>query len=73
MLVFLVLDDVRIPIHSSVPLVQETIIKMFLGMPYTLYCYRSLDQKLELLDEAVATEDGNIILAVINSCLLIPI
>ncbi|KAF2883897.1 hypothetical protein ILUMI_22282 [Ignelater luminosus] len=60
-----VLDDVRIPTHSSVPLVQETITKMFLGMPYTLYVYRSLDQKLELLDEAVATEDGNIILTVL--------
>ncbi|KAF5286970.1 hypothetical protein FQR65_LT12384 [Abscondita terminalis] len=60
-----VLDDVRTMSQSSVPSVQETIIKMFLGMPFSLSIYRSLSQKLELLDEAVASEDGNVILMVL--------
>ncbi|KAF5294742.1 hypothetical protein FQA39_LY00226 [Lamprigera yunnana] len=57
--------DVRIIYQTSAPSVQETIIKMFLGMPYSLTIYRSLNQKLELLDEAVNSEDGNIILTVL--------
>ncbi|KAK5639576.1 hypothetical protein RI129_012068 [Pyrocoelia pectoralis] len=60
-----VLDDVRITYQTPTPSAQETIIKMFLGMPYSLSVYRSLSQKLELLDEAIASDDGNIILAVL--------
>ncbi|KAK4872111.1 hypothetical protein RN001_016235 [Aquatica leii] len=60
-----VLDDVRTTLQTTAPTVQETIIKMFLGMPYSLSVYRSLSQKLDLLDEAVSSEDGNIILTVL--------
>uniref|UniRef100_A0A1Y1MLL0 Vps16 C-terminal domain-containing protein n=2 Tax=Photinus pyralis TaxID=7054 RepID=A0A1Y1MLL0_PHOPY len=60
-----VLNDVRITYQTPTPSVQETVIKMFLGMPYSLSVYRSLSQKLDLLDEAIASEDGNIILAVL--------
>lgn len=58
------MDDVSLHSATSVPLIQETILKMFLGMPHNLYVYRSLDLKLELLDEAVGTQDGNVILSV---------
>lgn len=47
-----------------VPPVEETIKNMFCGRRYILSCYRSLEHKLELLDAALGTFDGNIILTV---------
>lgn len=35
-----------------------------MGEPYSLHLYRSLDQKKDLLDEAIKSGDGNTILAV---------
>lgn len=43
---------------------EETIQKLFLGLPCLLDNYRSLEQKLDLLQRAVETADGNIILKV---------
>lgn len=37
---------------------------MFCNRRYVLSCYRSLEHKMQLLDAAVDTFDGNIILTV---------
>ncbi|CAM9924356.1 unnamed protein product [Lampetra planeri] len=44
---------------------EETIWKMFKGNPYSLEQYRSLKEKLELLDRAVQFHDGNVITAIL--------
>lgn len=43
---------------------SKTIRLIMLGQPYSLHLYRSLDLKMQLLDEAVKSGDGNAILAV---------
>uniref|UniRef100_S4REQ0 Spermatogenesis-defective protein 39 homolog n=1 Tax=Petromyzon marinus TaxID=7757 RepID=S4REQ0_PETMA len=44
---------------------EETIWKMLKGNPYSLEQYRSLKEKLELLDRAVQFHDGNVITAIL--------
>lgn len=45
------------------------LIKMILLQPFSLEKFRSLQDKLLLLDEAVAVYDGNVITAVSHTCL----
>lgn len=62
----LILEDVRIPSMSShVPPVEESIKKAFLGKPCVFSNYKTLDDKCDLLDQAINTYDGNVILMVI--------
>lgn len=42
---------------------DNTINRILLGQPYSLECYRSLEDKLALLDTALVTMDGSAILA----------
>lgn len=61
---FVVLSDTDAEIKSSAdvaPPIEETIKNMFCNRRYVLTCYRSLEQKLQLLDAAVESFDGNII------------
>lgn len=51
-------------VKDVVPPVEETIKNMFCNRRYVLSGYRSLEQKMQLLDAAVETSDGNIILTV---------
>ena len=46
------------------PKVSKTIRLIMLGQPYSLHLYRSYDLKVQLLDEAIKSGDGNAILAV---------
>ena len=48
-----------IPLHP-----KETVKNIFLGNHYSLEFYRSLSDKKDLLSEAVAIGDGNVIIAV---------
>lgn len=50
------------PVVLTVP---DTIKKAFLGKPYVLSNFRSLAEKTELLNQAIRTYDGNVILSVI--------
>lgn len=68
-LVFIVASAVlaETDIRSSkdvVPPVEETIKNMYCNRRYVLSCYRSLEHKMQLLNAAVDTFDGNIILTV---------
>ncbi|XP_052768917.1 spermatogenesis-defective protein 39 homolog [Mya arenaria] len=45
--------------------VEETVKRMILGQPFSLEQYRSKQEKLDLLDKAIATHDGNAIIAVV--------
>ncbi|XP_066995521.2 spermatogenesis-defective protein 39 homolog [Anabrus simplex] len=47
------------------PPVNTTLTKIFLGHPYSLELYRSLELKTELLDASIKLGDGNAILAVV--------
>ena len=49
----------------SKPKVEETIKRMITGQAYSLEPYKSKDEKLELLDRASKTYDGNAIIAVV--------
>ena len=51
-------------IHLSRTTPKETILKIFLGKPYSLDLYKSFKDKIELVDEAIELGDGNAILAV---------
>lgn len=44
---------------------EDTVKRMLLGQPYSLECYRSHEDKLAVLDTALATLDGSAILATI--------
>lgn len=55
--------DIRLS-KDVVPPIEETIKNMFCNRRYVLSGYRSLEQKLQLLDAAVETCDGNIITTV---------
>lgn len=46
---------------TPVPSVQETVKKIIRGQPYTLEVYKSLEDKLSLLDCSVSMHDGNAI------------
>ncbi|KAL9952813.1 hypothetical protein ACROYT_G040123 [Oculina patagonica] len=46
---------------SAVPTAQETVKKIIRGQPYTLEVYKSLKDKLSLLDCAIKMHDGNAI------------
>ena len=48
-----------IPLHP-----KETVKNIFLGNHYSLEFYRSLSDKKDLLSEAIAIGDGNVIIAV---------
>lgn len=50
---------------TAVPTVQETVKKIILGQPYTLEVYKSLQDKLSLLDSAIKMHDGNAITAAV--------
>lgn len=39
---------------------------MFYGRRYVLEVYRTLEHKIQLLDQSIATYDGNVILMVIS-------
>jgi len=50
---------------SGVPSAQETVKKIIRGQPYTLEVYKSLKEKLALLDCAIKMHDGNAITAAV--------
>lgn len=58
------MQDTRLPAEMRLYSTEETIKKLFLGLPCVLDNYRSAEQKLDLLQRAVETADGNIILKV---------
>ncbi|XP_022915154.1 vacuolar protein sorting-associated protein 16B [Onthophagus taurus] len=60
-----ILQDTKLAARHSAPVVEETIKKLFLGVPCVLDHYRDLEQKLELLQKACETFDGNVILKVV--------
>ena len=43
---------------------KETVKNIFFGQPYSLELYKSFNDKIELIDEAIELGDGNAILAV---------
>ncbi|KAH3853184.1 spermatogenesis-defective protein 39 homolog [Dreissena polymorpha] len=45
--------------------VDDTVKRMLRGQPYSLEAYKGKEEKLELLDKAIATHDGNAITAVV--------
>ena len=45
--------------------VEESVKRMVNGQPFSLEQYKSKDEKLELLDKAIKTHDGNAIIAVV--------
>ena len=47
------------PLHP-----KETVRNIFFGQPYSLELYKSFNDKVELIDEAIELGDGNAILAV---------
>lgn len=49
------------------------LIEIFLSQPFSLEKFRSLQDKLLLLDEAVAVYDGNVITAVSRTSFTYPI
>ncbi|XP_018566566.1 spermatogenesis-defective protein 39 homolog [Anoplophora glabripennis] len=61
----LVLDDIKSVNEYVTPPVEEIIKKIFNGQKYSLEVYKKFDEKLLLLDSALDTMDGNIILKVI--------
>ncbi|XP_023016000.2 vacuolar protein sorting 16B [Leptinotarsa decemlineata] len=61
----LILDDIKSTNDYIVPPVEETIKKMFNGQKYVLEVYKKLTDKLLLLDSAVNSMDGNVILGVV--------
>lgn len=54
------LEDIR-----KAPPVEETVTKILLGHPYSLEYYKSLQNKIDLLDMAIKLGDGNAILAIV--------
>ncbi|KAG5861432.1 hypothetical protein JTB14_000468 [Gonioctena quinquepunctata] len=61
----LILEDIKSTNENIIAPVEETIKKMFNGQKYSLEVYKKFSDKLLLLDSAVNTMDGNIILNVI--------
>ncbi|GJQ66847.1 putative peptidyl-lysine hydroxylation [Trypoxylus dichotomus] len=61
----IILQDTRLPPEIRTYSTEETIKKLFLGLPCLLDNFRSLEQKIDLLQKAVETADGNIILKVV--------
>ncbi|GLV46299.1 Vacuolar protein sorting 16B [Carabus blaptoides fortunei] len=63
-----ILDDepteIGVDIKPKVP-ISQTIKKLILGEPYTLDTYRSSQNKIDLLDAAISSGDGNAILAIV--------
>ncbi|KAK3597162.1 hypothetical protein CHS0354_038090 [Potamilus streckersoni] len=58
------LEKAKKTVHSKLP-VKETVTRMITGLPYSLEQYRSKEEKLELLDRAIETHDGNAIIAAV--------
>jgi len=50
---------------AAMPSIQETVKKIIQGQPYTLEVYKSLRDKLSLLDCAIKMHDGNAITAAV--------
>ncbi|XP_060515768.1 spermatogenesis-defective protein 39 homolog [Cylas formicarius] len=61
----LVLDDIQSTVDIAVPPVDETIKKMVNGHKYTLHVYIKFQDKMKLLDQALDTYDGDVIIKVI--------
>ncbi|KAL3873782.1 hypothetical protein ACJMK2_036867 [Sinanodonta woodiana] len=58
------LEKAKKTINYKLP-VKETVTRMITGLPYFLEQYRSKEEKLELLDKAIETHDGNAIIAAV--------
>lgn len=61
----LLLDDVKSTNEYVSTPIEETIKKMINGHKFVLENYRTLEEKLALLDSAIETCDGNVILNII--------
>ncbi|XP_071453181.1 vacuolar protein sorting-associated protein 16B [Hetaerina americana] len=48
------------------PPVEETLRRILLGLPFSLECYRSLDDKIKILDAALDQGNGDAILCVVQ-------
>lgn len=60
-----VLDDISSTLEYVIPPIEETIQKAFNGEKYSFEIYRRFSDKIKLLDSALETSDGDIILKVI--------
>lgn len=60
-----VLDDISSRLEYVVPPVNETITKALIGHNFSFEIYKRFRDKINLLDAALDTLDGNIILKVI--------
>lgn len=67
-MLYAVLADQYKEIFHLPPSISDCIKNLFLGYSCQLNYYKRLDQKLELLDKAIETYDGNVIMTV---CLII--
>lgn len=61
---FSVLDDITSTLEYVIPSVEETIEKAFIGYKYSFEIYRRFNDKIQLLESALLTSDGGIILNV---------
>lgn len=58
------LDDIGSTLPVLVPQVEDTIKKMLVGHNYNLNCYVKFSDKVLLLDKALESSDGSVILKV---------
>lgn len=62
--IVLVLGDISSTIEKVVPPTEEIVKKAFVGHKYSFEIYKRFSDKIELLDSALKTFDGDIILNV---------
>lgn len=62
--IVLVLNDVNGEVLHTPQSIDDCISALFLGKSCNLYNYKGLDKKTELLNKALDTYDGNVIITV---------